>query len=560
MTMNVLATFSLLLASALCNNFSGNIKIFPPDQPPIRDGLPLPLPRTWIKSDKVFAVLGGQFLFHATGHMCADLGKAFDRYHKMIFNTFPEDLRKSSTSSGKYGYHQNKHSAESNITSLEVNVNQICDGTPQPALGMSETYKLQISEGSAMLSADTLWGALRGLETFSQLVYEAPSDSPGIWMVNETVIEDTPRFQHRGFLLDTSRHYLEKNIILQFVSALAMSKFNVLHWHIVDDQSFPYRSMKFPDLSKKGAYDPDTHIYDQQDIDEVIEFSRQRGIRVIAEFDTPGHTQSWGFGQPGLLTPCYGSDGKPDGTYGPIDPTKNSSYVFLEQLFSEVHQVFPDQYVHLGGDEVSFDCWKSNPDINAAMVKLGIKAGDYAGLESYYISRLTDIVSSIGSKYIVWQEPLDNGVKLANDTVVNIWKTTPQPALEMSKVTAAGYKAISSSCWYLNRIAYGENWQSYYMCDPQDFNGTDTQKALVMGGEGCMWGEWVDGTNVMSRTWPRASVVAERLWSPATATDLDDMKERLEGHRCRMIKRGLDANPIDPSYCRYEKQSPPPLW
>lgn len=555
----VFAAFAVVVISANEQEIAGKVRYFPSPTDPtgyIQPGLPLPLPRTWTHSSTVFEVRGDGFVFNATGNTCDDLEAAFDRYYKMIFDT-PNSYEANSKSSKR------THKANpAEINGLDVYVHNPCTGKPRPALGMSENYKLQISSGKAMLSSDSLWGALRGLETFSQIVYETMYESHGLWLVNETMIEDAPRFQHRGFLIDSSRHFLEKNVILQFVSALSMAKYNILHWHIVDSESFPYRSRVFPDLSRKGAYEPYTHTYSHEDIAEVIEYSRQRGIRVVVEFDTPGHTLSWGYGQPGLLTECYGKDGKPDGTYGPIDPTKNSTYAFLERLFTEVNSVFPDQYIHLGGDEVSFDCWKSNPNVNAFMAKAGIKAGDYAGLESYYMTRLTSLVSKIGNSYIVWQEPLDNGVKLAADTVVNVWKNygVRKAAEEMTFVTKSGYKAITSACWYLNMLSYGEDWHKYYQCDPLNFNGTDTQKALVMGGEGCMWGEWVDTTNLMSRTWPRAAVVAERLWSPATATDLVSMKSRLEVHRCRMLKRGLDANPIDPSYCKYEKQVEPPMF
>ena len=156
---------------------------------------------------------------------------------------------------------------------------------------------------------------------------------------------------------------------------MEMNKFNVLHWHLTDDNSFPYESYTFPNISAKGAYHPKTHIYTQQDIADIIEYARLRGIRVVPEIDTPvrilknfscqhlfdnhlfqGHTQSWEAGAPGVLTRCY-SGASPNGLLGPLDPTKNDLYPFLSKLFHEIGTVFPDKYIHLGGDEVSKECW-----------------------------------------------------------------------------------------------------------------------------------------------------------------------------------------------------------
>ncbi|RXG55745.1 Beta-hexosaminidase subunit alpha [Armadillidium vulgare] len=245
---------------------------------------------------------------------------------------------------------------------------------------------------------------------------------------------------------------------------MAMNKFNVFHWHIVDSPSFPYVSSVYPDLSAKGAWS-DIHVYTLQDINLVVNYARDLGIRVIPEFDTPGHTRSWGEGQPGLLTTCY-RDGIPDGTYGPIDPSNEDNFVFLRNLFEEVASRFPDHYLHLGGDEVPFNCWQSNPRITDFMNSLNI-TGQYSELEEYYIARLLEIVSNLTTHngYIVWEEVFDNGVKIAPDTVVHVWKYENNPKMyypEIESVTAAGYHALLSSCWYLNYISYGVDWHKYY--------------------------------------------------------------------------------------------------
>ncbi|KAG8456483.1 hypothetical protein GDO86_002316 [Hymenochirus boettgeri] len=330
---------------------------------------------------------------------------------------------------------------------------------------------------------------------------------------------------------------------------MAFNKFNVFHWHIVDDPSFPYQSITFPDLSDKGSYHPFTHVYTPIDVHLVIEYARMRGIRVVPEFDTPGHTQSWGEGQKNLLTPCF-SGGRLSGTFGPVNPILNDTYGFMYLFFREVSKVFPDQYIHLGGDEVDFSCWKSNPDIAKFMVEQGFGL-DYCKLESYYIQQVLSIVSSLRKGYMVWQEVFDNNVKINPDTIVEVWKGE-NCFEELNKVTAAGFPAIMAAPWYLDYISYGQDWQRYYKVEPLSFNGTVKQKQLVIGGEACLWGEFVDATNLTPRLWPRASAVAERLWSSKDVTSVGDAYDRLIKHRCRMVRRGIAAEPLYVGYCDHE--------
>uniref|UniRef100_A0AAX7VYY7 Beta-hexosaminidase n=1 Tax=Astatotilapia calliptera TaxID=8154 RepID=A0AAX7VYY7_ASTCA len=405
------------------------------------------------------------------------------------------------------------------------------------------TDELTVNQPVAVLKAPKVWGALFELNFCPPTLHLFQKS------INAAIINDFPRFQHRGILLDSSRHFLPIKVILANLETMAMNKFNVFHWHIVDDQSFPYLSRTFPQLSEQGAYHPYTHVYTPADVKMVIEFARLRGIRVIPEFDTPGHTQSWGKGQKDLLTPCY-SGSKPSGSFGPVNPILNTTYDFMAQFFTEISTVFPDGYVHLGGDEVDFTCWKSNPDIQKFMEQQHF-GDDYRKLESFYIQKLLDIVTSTKKGYLIWQEVFDNGVKLKPDTVVHVWIGGGSDK-EMSSVTAAGYTTILSAPWYLDYISYGQDWQKYYKVEPLNFEGTDEQKKLVIGGEACLWGEYVDATNLTPRLWPRASAVAERLWSAKDVTDIGDAFNRLSLHRCRMVERGIPAEPLFSSYCPHE--------
>ncbi|XP_052794826.1 beta-hexosaminidase subunit beta-like isoform X2 [Mya arenaria] len=485
-----------------------------------------------------------QFRVSTPSERCDIIDQAFIRYRNYVFGTDVDTLKFKPKS---------RHASRSDpllrkatpLEALTVKIDTNCDGYPN--LDSDESYTLQITEDGteASIQASQVWGALRGLETFSQLVFQ---NSFGTFVVNATAVNDVPRFKHRGVLLDTSRHFLSMRVLKENLELMSQNKFNVFHWHIVDDQSFPYESNTFPDMSVKGAYSP-RHVYTYENVKEIIEFARLRGIRVIPEYDTPGHTQSWGKAIEDLLTKCYkGTEWT--GEYGPINPALNSTFDFLEKFFTEISQVFPDHYMHLGGDEVSFTCWESNPDITKFMQAMGF-GKKYSALEEYYMQRLINIVNGVKKGYMIWQEVIDNGAKVASDTVIGVWKGGYQE--ELTKVTALGYKTLLLSPWYVNYISYGQDWTKYYQIEPLNFNGTASQKALIMGGETCIWGEFVDDTNLTPRLWPRASAIAERLWSPANVNDSGKAMGRLEEHRCRLIRRGFPAEPVNgPGFCDYE--------
>ncbi|KAG8130983.1 hypothetical protein E2320_017606 [Naja naja] len=473
----------------------------PPDSSPF--GSLWPLPQSLRVSPERFRLVPDQFqIVHGPGSSagpdCSLLQDAFRRYYEYIF---------------EYSKWQNrdekKFLCETELSLLQVIItskDSECDKFP--SITSDEAYHLQVSKPTSVLKADKVWGVLRGLETFSQLLYE---DDCGSYFVNESVISDFPRFAHRGILLDTSRHFLPLKVI----------------------------------LTNLGAYIPNL-VYTPKDVHNVIEYARLRGIRVIPEFDTPGHAQSW---RKDILTPCY-SGKHPSGSYGPINPILNATYDFMMKLFEEVGTVFPDDYIHLGGDEVDFSCWNSNPNVTEFMKKKGFGYWHFK-LQSYYVEKILDIVSSLNKKSIVWQEVFDDRAKLQPDTVVEVWKNFLYQ-LELARITKQGHQAILAAPWYLNVISYGEDWKRYYGVEPLDFIGRKSQKKLVLGGEACLWGEYVDATNLIPRLWPRASAVGERLWSSKNVTDISDASKRLSQHRCRMLRRGIAAQPLFVGYCNHD--------
>jgi hexosaminidase len=377
------------------------------------------------------------------------------------------------------------------------------------------------SKATAVISSCTVYGGMHGLETFVQLL----SSSGQSWSVPEVSIADGPRFHFRGLLIDSSRHYLPMPVLKATVDALSYNKMNVLHWHIVDGDSFPFESKVFPSLTSHGAYSK-SHIYTHAQIAELVKYAQYRGVRVMPEFDTPGHTfPSWCNGAaadgsyPQVCTACSPQH-KGDSGWGPLRADLNSTYAFLESLFTEIASVFPEQYLHLGGDEVSFACWLENKDVRDFMLRHKFTGAD---LENYYEGRLLDIVGGpkVKKSYMVWQEIFNNGVKAKMDTVIDVWKGFDKNT--MAQATKAGYRVCLSGGWYLDSLkttpGHFDGWD-YYLQEPTDFEGSAAQKALVMGGKAAMWGEHVDATNLLSRIWPRASCVAERLWSPASGVML----------------------------------------
>ena len=502
----------------------------------------LPLPQSSIYDGNILSIDSDSFSFVITSTPSDLLQDAINRYSALTFLPMPPTNPINTTVIPVTG----------SISLLTISVLSTDETL---ALNTSEKYALTISvDGTASITADTVYGALRALETFSQLVDYVVGTT---FYIPCVVITDFPRFPHRGALVDTCRHFLPVNTLLTIIDALAYGKFNVLHWHIVDDQSFPYYSSAFPELSAMGAWNAPatTHVYSKSDVSRVISYAKARGVRVVPEFDSPGHSQSWGLSQPGLLTQCYSnSTGTPlpiEGSFGPIDPTVSTTWTFLSKFFSEVAQTFPDDYIHIGGDEVSYECWASNPLINAWMATNNIQS--YEALESYYVQKVINLISSLGKKVIGWQELVDNNLTLPEGTVVTAWKggAAAGPA-EMAKITSRGLRALLSAGWYLNYIAYGAQWAIDYPLDPQNMtSGGDD--SLVMGGELAVWGEFVDATNVINRIFPYGNAIGERLWSAKSVQNITDAGIRLHTLRCRYLARNIPAEVANgPSFCPQE--------
>ena len=387
------------------------------------------------------------------------------------------------------------------------------DGPAYPTLGEDESYTLDVSSSGATIKAATAEGAIHGMATFAQLIQPGPDG----FQVSGIHIQDSPRFPWRGLMIDACRHWMPVEMVKRNLDAMAAVKLNVLHWHLSEDEAFRVESKRFPRLHELGANPGEYYTQDQ--IRDVVEYARNRGIRVVPEFDVPGHTTAWFAGYPDLAS----APGPfPLGTRekSVMDPSKESTYEFLDAFIGEITQLFPDAYYHIGGDEVAARVWTSNPSIMAFAKDHGL--ADAPAIQVYFNQRLLKIVQKYGKTMVGWDEILVPG--LPTDAVIHSWRG--QKSLFDSAVK--GYRGILSWGYYLDHLSPASY---HYGVDP--LGGPDAasltpeQTARIMGGEACMWAELVGQETVDSRVWPRTAVIAERLWSPKTVTDVDDMYARL---------------------------------
>ncbi len=420
---------------------------------------------------------------------------------------------------------------------LSIVVEQRDHKAPQ-RLGDEERYSLEISNGRIRLSADAPLGALRGIETFLQLVQQnvsAAGASPvsAGFSVPAVVIRDEPRFPWRGLSLDVSRHFIPAAEIKRTIDGLAAVKLNVLHWHLSDDQGFRVESKKYPRLQQYGS---DGLYYTQTDIRDIVAYARDRGVRIVPEFDIPGHATSWLPGYPKLgsrsgsfeIGPGYGI------LYDLIDPTKESTYRFLDGFIGEMTKLFPDQYFHIGGDEVNPRQWNSNPQIQAFMRKHNI--ADPKALQVYFNQRLLKILTKHGKRMEGWDEVLQPN--LPKTIVIQSWRGQES----LWQAAREGYQGILSAGYYLNFLQPAAD---VYAVDPMKLPEqrkrrleqqgktvppelTPEEKKNILGGEAAMWEELATAENLDAKLWPRLAAVAERFWSPEPVTDAASMYQRLE--------------------------------
>lgn len=417
------------------------------------------------------------------------------------------------------------------------NVIKVNDDAPKAALtvqferigklkvGEDESYRLEINTGGIQLTAPTDMGILRGLETLLQLLN---ADSGGYYFP-ASVIEDKPRFQWRGLLIDSCRHFFPVEVIKRNLDGMAAVKMNVLHWHLSEDQGFRVECKTFPRLHQLGS---DGMYYTHEQIKDIIAYAADRGIRVVPEFDIPGHSTSWLVGYPEYASaPGPYSIERGFGVKDPtFDPTLKKTYKFFDKFFKEMTALFPDEYMHIGGDENNGKQWNGNTKIQQYMKKKGIK--DNHQLQAEFNKKILRILAKYKKKMVGWDEIFQP--YLPKSIVIHSWRGKEALGVAARK----GYQGILSNGYYIDLC---QTTEYHYLNDPipADSDLTQEERRRILGGEATMWAELISPETIDSRIWPRTAAIAERLWSPGKVKDVADMYRRMDIISLQLEELGL---------------------
>ena len=513
-----------------------------------------PSPQSYTTGTGRHIIDASKFAFKLAGNSAASplLAAAFERYQSIVFPHVPGAVDVAACPPPP------PSPPPLPITTFELTVDDLDESHPQ--LGTDESYTLAASSSSPSTltaTAKTVYGALRALETFAQSVgFDAGCQKYSL--PSELVVTDAPRFAHRGLMIDTARHYQTLASIRHVIDSLPVAKLNVLHWHMVDTQSFPFRSTSTPALSH-GSY-AQAGQYPQQyshgDVAAIVEYARLRGVRVIVEFDMPGHAQSWCYGVPDICpsptctTPLNVANDK---TFDVITGLLNECTGGAKSAKGQPMGLFPDDFLHLGGDEVNTDCWTKTPSISSWLSSHNLTAdGGYAE----FVKRAASIAIAQGRRPVQWSEVYDHFKDtLPKETVVHVWKDVTN----VTEVLAGGYDVLRNvgydkTSWYLDNLDV--TWKQVYANEPCH----DVPDALcpkILGGHGEMWGETVDTSDIEQTIWPKLAAIAEKLWSPRAATvDADAAYPRMVNFRCVLNERGIAAPPAENADARSAPAGP----
>ena len=423
-----------------------------------------------------------------------------------------------------------------------------------------EAYNLKVTENQVIIYASGHNGFLYGLETIRQLLpvgIESKNVVPNMnWDIPNVEIKDSPRFKWRGFMLDVSRHFFDKDYVMETIDQLALLKMNTLHLHLVDDQGWRIEIKKYPKLTEVGGFRVDQEdkpwnarptpelgnettyggFYTQEDIKEIVAYAESRGITVVPEIEMPAHVMSAIAAYPELS--CFQKPIMvPSGGVWPITeiycPGKETTFEFLENVLLEVMELFPSRYIHVGGDEATKTNWEKCPDCKKRIQEEGLETVEE--LQSYFIRRMERFLSSKGRTLLGWDEILEGG--LAPGATVMSWRGV-KGGLEASE---AGHDVVmtpNSHCYFdyyqgdqdAEPLAWGGNLplSKVYQFDPVVEGMSEEQAKHVLGGQANLWTEYVP-TKAQAEymTYPRLAALAEAVWSSKDNRNWDDFSNRV---------------------------------
>lgn len=442
---------------------------------------------------------------------------------KRIFPAATRMLRRLDARTGSF--FPQAHITENNNPADSLSIVIFCNKAGNIKLSENESYKITVTPTVVIIEAPTDLGAMHAMETLLQML---STDENGYYFP-ACEINDEPRFPWRGLLMDVCRHFMPLDVIKRNLDGLAAVKMNVFHWHLSEDQGFRVESKLFPKLHELGS---DGFYYTQEQIKEIIEYAADRGIRVVPEFDIPGHATAWFVGYPDLASaPGPYSIERNWGIFDPtMDPTKEYTYEFLDRFIGEMAALFPDEYFHIGGDENNGKQWDANPGIQKFMEENNIN--DNHQLQAYFNNRILKILTKYGKKMIGWDEILHED--MPNTIVIHSWRGKDA----LYKSAKEGYNTILSNGYYIDLI---QPASFHYLNDPipEDAPLSEEEMKHILGGEATSWAELVTYETVDSRIWPRTAAIAERLWSPQNVNDVEDMYRRLDRISFLLEEHGL---------------------
>lgn len=447
-------------------------------------------------------------------------------------------------------------------------------------LDSPEAYRLSITPKSIRITAATPTGFFYGLQSLYQLlpadIYGKIKNTGKRWAAPSVEISDAPRFSYRGLHLDVCRHFYPVEFIKKYIDAMAIHKMNYFHWHLTDDQGWRIEIKKYPRLTEVGSrrsgtlvdyyYDhfpqkfdgkPYGGFYTKAEAREIVAYAKERFITIIPEIEMPGHAQAAIAAYPYLS--CNNDStvkvATQWGIFKDVFCPSDTTFKFLEDVLTEIMDVFPGQYIHIGGDECPKDRWKASPDCQAMIKRLNLK--DENGLQSYFVHHIEQFLNSKGRKIIGWDEILDGGLD-PNATVMS-WRGT-QGGITAAKAGNDVIMTPGEFCYFDRYQSDPQNepitiggylpLQMVYRFEPIPAELTADEAKHILGAQANMWAEYLPTSeNVEHMVYPRLSAMAEVLWSSKTNRNWNLFAQRMQSEFSRYEQLN-----IKPSKAFYEVQ------